>query len=108
MPTLTYENGGFSPLTLLFPILWSASGFSITASNTALTSFLELNSGRAAIIPKFQVQPENGTLLAVTLLSGRKRNLKGTIHAGKKVGDPNFVFREIFFKILELRPLHKV
>jgi hypothetical protein len=53
MPTLIFDNGGFCPLTLPFPILWSVSGFSITARNTALTGFLELNVGKAAIIPEF-------------------------------------------------------
>jgi hypothetical protein len=79
MPIPVFDNGGFSPLTLPFPILLSVSGFSITARNTALTSFLELNAGRAAIIPEFQGQTGNGGLLAVTLFSGKKGNRKGVV-----------------------------
>ena len=69
-------------------ILWNVSVFSIIARNAALTSFLELNEGRAAIIPELQGQPGNGTLLAVTLFSGKKRNHKGISHVSKKAGGP--------------------
>jgi len=64
------------------------SGFSITDTNTALTSFLELNAGRAAIIHTFQGQPGNGAPLAVTLLLGNKINHRGISHEIKEAGEP--------------------